>query len=172
MTPRPALTDSGVGLRPWRATDAPALLGATEDREIADWSSFPFHPDLDAVAAWVQRQVDGTNVSLAVVRPGEDVALGYCALNGPDRGPDAVTMGYWLVRDARGQGLMTPAARLLADWGFAHGVATRVTLMIRPGNRPSRAVAERLGAHRVPGEEVALDRRGRQHRMVRYALTP
>ncbi len=162
------LTGDGVVLRPWRATDAPDLMEACGEPEIADWSSFPFHPERSKVAAWVLKQDTAAGVSLAVTTAG-DVARGYCAL-GPADG-DRVYMAYWLVPSARGAGLATCAARTLLEWARDSGYATEITLMIKPGNAPSRAVAARLGARLRPGVELWNDRQGRRHALLRYAWT-
>jgi len=54
-------------------------------------------------------------------------------------------LGWVLRPEARGHGFATEAARAVLDWGFESLDVPFVTAMIRPGNDPSVAVAERLG---------------------------
>lgn len=54
-------------------------------------------------------------------------------------------IGYWLAEDAAGRGLMTRAVRLLLAVLFEELRLERVEIRCAVGNRPSCAVAERLG---------------------------
>jgi RimJ/RimL family protein N-acetyltransferase len=54
-------------------------------------------------------------------------------------------VGYWLAKDARGQGHVTRAVRLITDWGFRHLGLERIDLMAATGNPASQRVAERCG---------------------------
>src|SRR5437764_418107 len=63
-------------------------------------------------------------------------------LPGP-RGTGA-EIGYSVHAGARGHGLATRAARLLAAWGFAHGLA-RIELRVAVGNTASQLTALRAG---------------------------
>jgi len=63
-------------------------------------------------------------------------------LNPPDR---AAEIGYWLARDARGQGIMTRATRALITYAFDELGLHRIVVRCAPGNRASCAIPERLG---------------------------
>jgi RimJ/RimL family protein N-acetyltransferase len=58
---------------------------------------------------------------------------------------DEMEVGWVLRRDAWGQGFATEAARACITWGFSHLRTPYMTSMIRPDNRRSVAVAERIG---------------------------
>ena len=54
-------------------------------------------------------------------------------------------VGWTFAREHWGKGYATEAARAVLNWGFNTLELERITAMIRPGNQPSIAVAERLG---------------------------
>jgi RimJ/RimL family protein N-acetyltransferase len=55
-------------------------------------------------------------------------------------------LGWFLVRDAEGQGFATEAARAARAYGFASLGLSRLVSYVDPANRASARVAERLGA--------------------------
>jgi len=60
---------------------------------------------------------------------------------------DVVEVGYWLFVEARGRGVATRIVAAMVDYAFANGIC-RVEAHVRPGNRPSERVLERLGFER------------------------
>ena len=54
-------------------------------------------------------------------------------------------VGYWLAKEARGQGHVTRAVRLVTGWGFRHLGLERIDLMAATENPASQRVAERCG---------------------------
>ncbi len=73
-------------------------------------------------------------------------------------------VGYWLAKDARGQGHVTRAVRLITAWGFRHLGLERIDLLAATGNPASQRVAERCGFTReavlrsyMPGKEGRQD---------------
>ena len=58
---------------------------------------------------------------------------------------DEVELGYVLARHAQGRGYATEAARAWIDAAFGALGLERLIAVIHPDNRPSRALAERLG---------------------------
>jgi RimJ/RimL family protein N-acetyltransferase len=66
-------------------------------------------------------------------------------------------LGWVLGREARGRGVATEAARAVLSWGFERFGFPHVTAMIRPGNDPSVAVAERLGMSPLRADELLGD---------------
>jgi len=62
------------------------------------------------------------------------------------RAPFGETELSWILReDAQGYGYATEAAAAVLDWGLRTFDLPYITAMIRPDNRPSLRVAERLG---------------------------
>jgi RimJ/RimL family protein N-acetyltransferase len=66
-------------------------------------------------------------------------------------------LGWVLRPEARGRGVATEAARAVLGWGFERFGFPYVTAMIRPGNEPSVAVAERLGMSPLRDDELLGD---------------
>jgi ribosomal-protein-serine acetyltransferase len=54
-------------------------------------------------------------------------------------------VGYWLAADMQGKGFITRAVRVLVNYAFNDWKMHRVEIHCAPGNKRSRAVAERLG---------------------------
>ena len=79
---------------------------------------------------------------VAAERDGE--ILGGGALHHLDAERAIVELGYWLHPHARGRGLATRTARLLAEHAFALGIQ-RVEAYVNVGNDASDRVLERAG---------------------------
>ena len=60
---------------------------------------------------------------------------------------DVVEVGYWLFVEARGRGVATRIVAAMVDYALAHGIC-RIEAHVRPENRPSELVLERLGFER------------------------
>ena len=148
--PRTRLAIDELVLRPWRGDDAPALLAACQDPEIARWVTIPqpyLPADADAfIAAAATMWRDGTAAPFAITEATTDRLLGAVTRFGPD-GHQA-TVGLWLVPDARGRGVGTRALRRLAAWTFETTAVIRIDCFIMVGNEPSERMVERAGFRR------------------------
>lgn len=144
------LTLDELTLRPWRSTDAAALLAACQDPEIARWAGMPqpFRAaDADAfIEAALEMWRDGTGTPFAIVETMTDRLVGAVTRFGPD-GHQA-TFGCWVVPEARGHGIGTRALRLLCEWTFATTSALRLHVFIIVGNAVSERMVERAGFQR------------------------
>ena len=151
--PLPATLDDGVVvLRPWRASDAPAVHRACQDREIARWLTRVPDPYTAADArAFVTEIVPrgwaaGRDLALAVTV--DDRVVGAVGVN--LRGEGVADVGYWTAPWARRRGYATRATRLMAGWAFETLGVARLEWYAEVGNGGSRMVAERAG-FRVEG---------------------
>lgn len=70
---------------------------------------------------------------------------------------------------ARGRGLVTRAARLVADWAFGELGILQLRLDILPDNAASLRVVERLGCTRQP-DRVVREWDEQSWEMVRFVL--
>lgn len=141
------LTAPGLLLRPWRDTDAPAVLDAWRDPAIAQWNPQGDSFDLDAALRWLRWRADwsgGGHVSLAAVDPTDpETLLGSVSLHRIHAGDASI--GYWTVPAARGRGVATAAVVRLTGWAFAHLEVERIELCHAVANPASCRVAERAG---------------------------
>jgi RimJ/RimL family protein N-acetyltransferase len=148
--PVPPLADGLVALRGWRAGDAEAIAQAFGDPEIHRFSWPGTEPYTLADARSYLRECEasraaGRGLQLAVTAPDGDAPLGGVALYDVERDQDRAWLGYWVAPAARGRGVATHAARLLARWAFAELGLARIELTCGPDNAASQAVAVRCG---------------------------
>lgn len=115
-------------LRPW-------LPWVDQTRVPADTAAF--------IAMSRENESAGTGLAAILESAGE--ICGVVGLDSIDRLQRASELGYWLREDCQGRGLMTRAARSLAEYAFETLHLHRLVIRARVDNRPSRAVAERLG---------------------------
>ena len=143
------LAAAGVVLRRYRKSDIDVLYAAIEENRDHLRPHMPWadegRPEFvtfltDAIAQWDR----GADRNFAIVDEGASRYLGGCGLH--DRiGPAAWEIGYWLVADATGRGIVTAAARALTDIALAMDGVERVEIHCDEANVRSAAVARRLG---------------------------
>lgn len=148
---QPTLSDGAFLLRPYRGQDAADVTAACQDEKIARWVPIPVPYRLEDgegyVGAFATEQWNaGSGAVFAVTRTGEDRVLGSIGIVKVHEPGRFCEIGYWLAPWGRGQGAMTAAVRLLADWALAEGGFNRVELLVDVDNAASRAVVERAGA--------------------------
>ena len=98
--------------------------------------------------AWIERQwsrqASGRGLSPAIADPETDEALGLVFLGQlPIEGH--CELGYWLIPDARGQGLGSAAIRLVSRWVLTETDVYRLVAYVEPHNTPSRALLRTCG---------------------------
>jgi len=82
--------------------------------------------------------------------------IGFTGLAAPEfeaHFTPAVEIGWRLARPAWGNGYATEAAREVLRFGFEEVGLDEIVSMTTPANRRSRAVMERLGMSRDPGDD-------------------
>lgn len=159
---QPMLEGDGFRLRPWRRTDAGALVRHGNDDAIARnlGDRFP-HPYTRADA--------GVFLSGALQREGEWAfaiecggeacgGVGLVRLHDIYRGTGE--LGYWLGRALWGRGLMTRAVARLLCWAFAEQDLDRVHARVFVGNPASARVLEKNRFTREATMRHAIRKRG------------
>ena len=153
VLPVPDLAGPATRLRPWRATDAPALVAAWHDPVIRDRLSVPEPADEASAARWISQRerawADGLSVDLAVTDPPSGTAIGEVGLSALDPVRRAALVGWWIAKEWRGQGRAREAVRLIVDWALSEGPLEAVMAEIASDNPASVAVARRAGLRRV-----------------------
>jgi RimJ/RimL family protein N-acetyltransferase len=169
-----------VMLREWRASDATRIAPMLTDPHLLKWSRM----SEVGVDAWIAQQQGGaTGPSLAICAADDDRALGKIALRLPGRASAATEgaairpadhpvgeLSYWVLPDARGQGLATAAVRAMLERARDTTDIRAVVLDIERDNRPSLRLAQRLGAERRHPQRTEVDRRGTARTMVVFIL--
>lgn len=172
--PADPLVDGQTTLRPWRDSDLEALVAACQDREISRWTRVPRnYGETDGRAYLLQRYgmtFEGRAAPFAIIRASEGTLAGSIALIRIAWEHRRAEVGYWLAKDARGEGHATRAVRLLCDWGMRTLNLERFDLLAATGNRPSQAVAERAGFTREAVLRAYMETDGVRLDMVAFGL--
>jgi [ribosomal protein S5]-alanine N-acetyltransferase len=159
----PVIEHEDLRLRPWLDADADRLVEAGTDARLRQFIPRSPLPRTQARAAAYllrvrQAAAEGTRVSWCVADRDTDAALGNVALF-EFAGDRSAQMGFWAHPSARGQGVLSRAARVAADWALAPAPAgfglRRLYLLAAVGNHASRRVAEQAGFCHVGTERAA-----------------
>lgn len=144
--------EAPAALRPWgaRDTDAAALAAAWADPEVARWNPVPDDASESAAAAWIGREGErrdrGLAVDLVVTVPGQpDTVLGEVGLALVEQERRWAEVGYWIVADARGQGLAISALTMFSRWALKDLPIVRLFARTHPNNPAAGRVVERAG---------------------------
>lgn len=186
MAPRtpgwPARPSAGpVELRPPRLRDARAWseVRLRNEQWLAPWEPSSPHPwhDRNAVSAWPALH---SSLKVAARR---GMMLPFMVLYG-DRFVGQVnvsnvvhgalrscTIGYWVDAAVAGRNVTPTAVALVIDHCFAHVGMHRVEIDIRPENKASLRVVEKLGLRREGYYERFLDIDGGWRDHAAFAIT-
>lgn len=142
------LTDGRLLLRLPEERDVPEITRACQDDELARWIPVPVPYAEDHARQFVadrpeKWQDDHGEMTLAVTGADDGRLLGMVGLHARDETMREI--GYWTAPWARGQGVMTDAARLMCRFGFEVLGLERIEWWAAVGNDASRRVAEKLG---------------------------
>lgn len=174
VLPGQPLVDGITALRAWRDSDLEALVDACRDPEIVRWTRVPAnYGESDARAYLLQRydaMLAGTTAPFAIVRAVEQNLIGSISLMRLDWENRRGEVGYWLAREARGQGHATRAVRLVCSWGAVTLGLERIDLLAATGNEPSQRVAERSGFVREAILRAYMRGKDGQQDMVAFGL--
>lgn len=139
-------------LRPWRASDAPALRAAIDESldALRPWMSWaPEEPTpLDVLAArlsgYAREFAEGSRWRYAVLHAESRMLLGGASLH-PYPGPGALEVGYWVRSSCIRRGVASAAATALARHAFDAHAVERVEIWCDTENHASAGVARGLG---------------------------
>jgi RimJ/RimL family protein N-acetyltransferase len=149
------LSDQRILVRAWQRTDAAALCAAAAE---SAQTVRPWLERLDAIQGLQDAEVfmiasenhwrSGTEYRFGIFEEREHGrCLGGANLQRLDRVGAIATMDGWVRTSARGAGIATDAARLVARFGLTRAELDRIDLLVALGNDAARRVAEKLGAH-------------------------
>jgi len=134
-------------MRPWLQADAPGLVLAMHDPLVRHYAGFVVEDRAQALAR-VQRSAaawaDRSGANWAVSTPGGEVvgAVGFGQIS---TGIESGSVGYWLLPQARGSGVVATAVRAGTRAVFDHLGWHRIELYHAVENERSCGVARRAG---------------------------
>jgi ribosomal-protein-serine acetyltransferase len=145
-----ATLNSELQLRMLREGDAEGLFRLVDAnrqhlREWLPWLDANTTPEHSRqfIQSTLRQQAGDQGFVCAIILRGRMVGLvGYHPIRWSNK---SVELGYWLSRDAVGQGIMTRCCRVLVDHAFFVLGLNRVAIPVAVGNIRSRAIPERLG---------------------------
>ena len=164
------MTEPLFELRPWRATDLPALLRHANDPDIAGnlRDMFP-HPytEADGLKWLPMASIDPFNFAIEV----EGQAAGSIGfIPGVDVHRVSAEIGYWLGRAFWGRGIATAAVRAATAWGFETYGWRRIYAGVFGPNAASMRVLEKAGYQREGVLRNAVIKNGRVLDQVQFAI--
>lgn len=145
--PDDGIRQGDVVVRLPAAADVDAVSRAFADPELREAGNLPdLDPDevLETLPHLPALAASGRLLPLVVVDATTGEILGGGTLHHLDAECGIVELGYWLLPPARGRGVATRTARLLAEHAFSLGVQ-RVAAYVNVGNESSERVLERAG---------------------------
>jgi len=158
------LCTTRLRLRPPVPGDAPDIVAGLNDLEVSRWLTVVPHPyTLDDALWFIAECAAGRETSWAITRAGEDRVLGMIGGQG--------SFGYWLRRDAWGEGIMTEAASAVVGHLFDTGAARLLQSEYFLGNARSGALLQSLGFRETDQHEVTCRATGRVVRSQRMVLS-
>ena len=166
--PDPPLADAVVSLRPLAVTDIATVEAALLDPEICRWFDNRGVTAREVVERAVARWQADEAAEFAVLDAGECVGSLWLTLGADSR----ATVGYWLLRGARGKGLAAHALMLVSRWAFDELRVKRIGLLADPRNVASVRVAERAGFQREGVLRSWVEVNGERVDYVSFSLLP
>lgn len=168
MDPVTFRTDRLV-LSPPEQSDADAVIAYATDPDVIAYTPVPVPYGHAEFAEWLERcrtgWVEGSRLAWAMRRAEDPRLLGTVELFGIADG--SAEVGYAVHPDGRGHGFTTEAVSRIVDWAFAeppHGLGlVRVQWRAIATNRPSAAIARRVGMSFEGLRRSASVHRGRRH---------
>lgn len=141
--------DRGLELRPWRPTDAHALVAAGQDPAIRQWNLLVVESPEDArrrIGRMHERWQAETGAVWAVARSdGGGEVMGLIGWNDIDLAGGSAEIVYWVLPAARGTGVVVEATKRLSRWALDDLGLHRLRLCHAVANTASCRVAHKVG---------------------------
>lgn len=136
-------------LRPWWASDAPALYRYAQDPQVGPAAGWPVHTSVEN-SLRILSSVLSEPETFAVVRKDTGEAVGSIGMMVGQQSnlgiPDSQgEIGYWVGRPYWGQGLIPEAVRAIQRYGFETLGLDTIWCAYFDGNDKSRRVQEKCG---------------------------
>jgi RimJ/RimL family protein N-acetyltransferase len=145
-----------------------AIEHALADPDVTRWFDNRGLSARDVVERSAARWQSSEAAELAILDADECVGSIWINL-GPER---RASVGYWLLPQERGKGLVTHALLLVARWAFDELDVKRIGLLADPRNTSSIRVAERVGFQREGLLRSWVEVNGERVDHVSFSLLP
>jgi RimJ/RimL family protein N-acetyltransferase len=146
----PTLYAPPYRLRPFEMTDLDLVREASGDPYIPLITSVPAVFSEAEGVAFIERHWSrarlGQGCLLVIADATTDRGVGTIGLRNVDEG--RASIGYWVVKSARGRGAAAHALRAVAAWALGDLRIPRLELTVEPWNTASIMTAERCGFRR------------------------
>ena len=167
--PDPPLADDVVTLRPPDERDLDAIGRGIADPDVVRALGRPTR-SAEGVLELNRRHWDAEVGATFAICDLAGNCVGHVWVNlGDDR---RGSVGYWLLPDARSQGLATRAVQLVSRWALEDVGLARLGLSTEPWNHESQRVAERAGFRREGTLRSYAEIDGRRVDYVSFSLLP
>jgi RimJ/RimL family protein N-acetyltransferase len=173
--PVPAIRTARTILRQWREADRAPFARLNADPEVmAHFVATLGRQQSDALVARLADHIACHGFGFwALEIPGVAPCAGFVGLNHvtfPAPFSPTVEIGWRLDRGVWGRGYATEAAAAAARFAFAELGRDEIVAFVVPGNRPSRAVMERIGMRHDPDGDFEHPRVPEGHALRRHLL--
>ncbi|MEV6956677.1 GNAT family protein [Streptomyces sp. NPDC051183] len=145
------LKTARLDLRPFAPADEDEVFAACQDPDIQRWTMVPSPYLREHAVGFVGELVpngwrDDTVYSFAVRIGADGPLVAAVGLHVHETlRTKGYEIGYWAVKEHRGQGFMAEAVDAVVRWAFTELGAVRVEWRAEAGNTGSQAVAEKVG---------------------------
>ncbi|MFM2231278.1 MAG: hypothetical protein RL607_2536 [Bacteroidota bacterium] len=149
FTPFPVLTTSRLVLRRVRESDWPELLALRGDPEVMRYIPRPLVTTPEQARehfTMIDTKIEeNLGINWAITRHGEDKLLGVLGHYRLQPENFRSEIGYMLLPEAQGQGIVPEAVTAILKYGFEHMQLHSVEAVIDPENGASEKVVQKLG---------------------------
>ncbi|QEU95543.1 GNAT family N-acetyltransferase [Streptomyces kanamyceticus] len=138
----------GLVIRPWAATDAPAVYEAFQDPVIQRWHARVAESESEAlgwIEEWRASWAEERDAYWAVADAGTDEVAGRIALKSLLLADGQGEVAYWTMPSARGRGVAPRSVVALTRWAFDEVGLHRLELTHATANEASCKVALKTG---------------------------
>ena len=154
----PTLKSDSLTMRPMRPSDAEDIYRAVQDPEIPKFTTLPADYPIDLAIEFTNTRAAASFVNktelVFVIEDSRLATVGYPYSNGfagvmslhtIDIPNHRAEIGYWLAKEARGQGICTKAAELITEYGLMTIGFKRIDGIVDVRNEPSKAALLNAG---------------------------
>ncbi|MFY7758058.1 MAG: GNAT family N-acetyltransferase [Flavobacterium stagni] len=149
FTPFPVLTTSRLILRRVRESDWPELLALRGDKNVMLYIPRPLVTTKEEAIEhfnMIDSKIEeNLGINWAITRKGEDKLLGVLGHYRLQPENFRSEIGYMLLPEAHGQGIVPEAVTAILKYGFEHMQLHSVEAVIDPENAASEKVLQKLG---------------------------